>query len=233
MDATETESPRAWSPLSEPERRVVGVLVEKQKTTPDAYPLSLAALVTGCNQKSNRDPVTDYDSDEVEDILDGLRRKGAALLIEGSGRVVRWRHALYEWLGLKGRAVEMAVLAELLLRGPQSLGDLRQRASRMNAIHDLPALQAILDDLEGLGLVTSFSPKASRGAIVSHCLYPPEELERLRTRFASRAAESLDEPRPRSSSSASSAMAEEVADLRGRLEALEAEFAAFKRATGA
>ena len=235
MEPNAPEAPRAWSPLNERERRVVGVLVEKQKTTPDAYPLSLAALVTGCNQKSNRDPVTDYDADDVEEILDGLRRKGAVLMIEGSGRVVRWRHALYEWLGLKGRAVEMAVLAELLLRGPQTEGELRQRASRMNAVHDLPALQAILNDLQAAGLATYLTPTGvRRGAIVSHGLYPPEELERLRSRHANQTEAAEDEPsRPRASSTSEAngrlaALAEEVAALRERLETLEAEFRASK-----
>jgi uncharacterized protein len=109
---------RTWVPLSPAERRVLGVLIEKQKTTPEYYPLSVAAIVTGSNQKSNRDPVTNYDADDVEEVLQGLRKKGAVVQVEGTGRVVRWKHALYEWLDLKNRPVEMAVLAELLLRGP-------------------------------------------------------------------------------------------------------------------
>src|SRR5271169_3790612 len=88
----------SWVPLTPRERRVLGVLVEKAKTTPEYYPLSIAATVTGCNQKSNRDPVTNYDPDDVEEILQGLRKKGASVMVEGSGRVVRWKHTLYEWL---------------------------------------------------------------------------------------------------------------------------------------
>ena len=115
--------------LSPRERRVLGVMVEKAKTTPEYYPMTLAAIVTGCNQKSNRDPVTNYDADDVEDILQDLRQKGAVVKIEGSGRVVRWKHTLYDWL--KVSKVELAVLAELMLRGTQTEGDLRARASRM------------------------------------------------------------------------------------------------------
>src|SRR2546423_3663444 len=132
---------KMWVPLTARERRVVGVLVEKQKTTPEYYPMTLAAIVTACNQKSNRDPVTNYDQDDVEEALHSLRKKGAVILVEGVGRVARWKHTLYEWL--KVSKVELAVLAELLLRGPQTEGDLRARASRMEPLADLPALQAL------------------------------------------------------------------------------------------
>ena len=122
----------SWVPLAPRERRVLGVLVEKAKTTPEYYPLSVAAIVTGCNQKSNRDPVTNYDQDDVEDTLHSLRKKGAVILIEGGGRVARWKHTLYDWM--KVSKVELAVMAELLLRGPQTEGELRARASRMEPL---------------------------------------------------------------------------------------------------
>src|SRR5262245_58448388 len=131
---SETSPPKPWVPLSPRERRVVGVLVEKQKTTAEYYPMSVAALVSGCNQKWNRVPVTEYDVDDVEEIRQGLGHVGAALMVEGSGRVVRWNHTLYDWLDLRNRPVELAVLAELLLRGAQTEGDLRARASRMDPI---------------------------------------------------------------------------------------------------
>jgi uncharacterized protein YceH (UPF0502 family) len=181
--------PRTWVPLSPPERRVLGVLIEKQKTTPDYYPMTIAALVAGCNQKSNRDPITAYDADDVEDALQELRRKGVAVMVEGGGRVVRWKHQAYDWLGLRGRPAEAAVLAELLLRGPQTEGELRQRASRMDPIADLPALQTILNTLNEMGLVVYLTPSGQRrGVIVTHGLCPPEELERVR--------ESLGRQRP-------------------------------------
>ena len=147
--------------------------------------MSIAALVTGCNQKSNRDPVTDYDADDVEETLQGLRQKGAAVRIEGSGRVERWKHNLYEWLDLKGRPVELAVLAELMLRGPQTEGELRGRASRMDEIADLDALHRVLEGLTGRGLVVPLSPPGQRrGVVVTHGLYPPDELERVRRAHA-------------------------------------------------
>src|SRR4051812_50162218 len=97
--AESTGGPGAsWVPLSPRERRVVGVLAEKGKTTPEYYPLSVAAIVAGCNQKSNRDPITNYDQDDVEDTLQSLRKKGATIMVEGGGRVTRWKHTLYDWL---------------------------------------------------------------------------------------------------------------------------------------
>jgi uncharacterized protein len=107
----------AWPALDDNERRVLGVLVEKAKTTPDAYPMSLNALVTGCNQKSNRDPVMELEDWEVEDALQSCKDKGLVVKVVG-GRVERFKHTLYEsWRVDK---VELAVLAELLLRGPQT-----------------------------------------------------------------------------------------------------------------
>src|SRR4051794_11634706 len=191
---------RSWVPLTPRERRVLGVMVEKAKTTPEYYPMTLAAIVTGCNQKSNRDPVTNYDADDVEDILQDLRQKGAVVKIEGSGRVVRWKHTLYDWL--KVSKVEIAILAELLLRGSQTEGDLRARASRMEPLPDLPTLQTHLEALASRGLVVYLSPRGQkRGVMVTHGLYRPEELERERQKHALGAPEVDDEPAPRSSTS--------------------------------
>src|SRR5262245_62384851 len=94
------------------ERRILGVLVEKGKTTPDAYPLSLNALVTGCNQKSNRDPVLELDDADVEEAMVRCKGRGLAVKVVG-GRVERWRHLLYEAWGLD--KVSIAIIAELLL----------------------------------------------------------------------------------------------------------------------
>ena len=133
-----------WPILNPLERRVMGVIVEKAKTTPDVYPMTLNSLVTGCNQKSNRDPVMNVDNVEVEETLDALQAKGLVIKVTG-GRADRWRQALYEvWLVSK---TELAVLAELLLRGPQTEGELRGRAARMEPIDDIEQLRAILKPL--------------------------------------------------------------------------------------
>ncbi len=179
-----TASPeRTWVSLTPRERRILGVLVEKAKTTPEYYPLTIAAIVTGANQKSNRDPITNYDADDVEEILQGLRKKGASIMVEAGGRVVRWKHTLYDWM--KVSKLELAVLAELMLRGPQTEGDLRARASRMEPFPDLQALQTVLDALAPRGLIQYLSPPGQkRGVIVTHGLYPPEEAERVKQAFA-------------------------------------------------
>lgn len=238
---TEPAAERTWVPLDWRERRVMGVLVEKAKTTPEYYPMTLAAVVTGSNQKSNRDPVTNFDADDAEDILQGLRKKGAVVMVEAGGRVVRWKHTLYDWL--KVSKVEIAILAELLLRGSQTEGDLRARASRMEPITDLPALQGHLEALASRNLVVYLSPRGQRrGVMVTHGLYRPEELERERQKHAQGAPEVDDDPAPRSSPgrATSPGLADEVVALReelakhhDRIERLEADLAALKNQLGA
>jgi uncharacterized protein YceH (UPF0502 family) len=174
-------------------------MVEKAKTTPDAYPMSLNALVTGCNQKSNRDPILDLSDLDVEEALVRTQKKGLAIKITG-GRVERWRHNLYEaW---KADKVELAVLAELLLRGPQTEGELRGRASRMEPIDDLDSLRALLRPLKERGLVVYLSPEGRRGTVVTHGFHAPEELARLRDRHEAGEAEAPPVPdRPAAPSS--------------------------------
>ena len=173
-------APESWPVLSPIERRVLGVLVEKQKTsrTADAYPLTLTALVTGCNQKSNRDPVLDLDEVEVEEGLTDLQKKGLVERVTG-GRAERFRHRLYDVWTRNGP--ELAVLAELLLRGPQTKGDLRGRAGRMDAVETLDALEEILRPLAARGLVVYLSDPNKRGALVTHGFHSPEELARLKS----------------------------------------------------
>lgn len=164
-------------PLDAFERRVLGVLIEKAKTTPDQYPLSLNALVTGCNQKSNRDPVMTVDEEQVMRAVAGLRQCGAMAEVFGSGKIPRYRHLAYEWLGVEKE--ELAILGELLLRGEQTEGDLRGRASRMDPIADLDVLRGHLDRLAGRGLVVWLSPPG-RGRMLTHGLLPAEKLEKVR-----------------------------------------------------
>jgi uncharacterized protein len=172
---------RRWQPLSSMDRRVIGVLAEKAKTTPDIYPMSLNAICTGCNQKSNRSPLVQFEPNEVEESLDRLRELGAVGMVEGYGRVQKYRHYLYEWLGVD--KVELAVMTELLLRGDQTVGDLRGRAARMEPLPDLAALRTVLDSLKTKGLVIALTPEG-RGHVVTHALYKPREIESLKAKYA-------------------------------------------------
>ena len=119
---TPPTAPR-WQPLGALDRRVLGVLAEKAKTTPDAYPMSLNGIATGCNQKSNRDPLMQLEPDDVAEALERLRQMGAVGMVEGYGRVTKYRHYLYDWLGVE--KIELSVMTELLLRGAQTEGELR------------------------------------------------------------------------------------------------------------
>lgn len=194
MDTEEKDSaaPQAlkWQALNSRQRRVAGVLVEKAKTTPDAYPMTVNGLVAGCNQKSNRDPQMNLSADDVEQALGELRQMGAVAEVQGTGRVVKYRHYMYEWLGVD--KFEIAVMIELLLRGEQTLGELRQRASRMEPISDLGSLQSIVAGLVRKGLMTELTP-AGRGQMVTHTLYKERELAELRVRFSGPHAPRRDE----------------------------------------
>ena len=131
--------------LDEVEIRVLGTLLEKEATTPEYYPLSLNALVNGCNQKSNREPVVSYDGGTVERALEGLRAKKFALFVTGSGRVDKYGQRLSETLNLGRR--ESAVLCVLFLRGPQTLGEIKDRSERMFSFGDLTELEHLLEKL--------------------------------------------------------------------------------------
>lgn len=172
-----------WQPIGPVERRVLGVLVEKAKTTPDAYPMTLNALVAGCNQKSNRHPLMQLGPEDVEQALDHLRQCGAAGIVQGLGRVDKYRHYFYEWLGVD--KVEAAVITELFLRGAQTEGELRAHVARMEPVADLHALRQVLASLRAKGLIVSLTPEG-RGHVVAHALYLPQEMERLRREYSGR-----------------------------------------------
>ena len=177
--------PKKWRPLSRRQRRVVGVLVEKAKTTPESYPMSLNAIMVGCNQKTNRAPLMNLTQDEVEQLLEQLRHIGAVVEVQGGGRVPKYKHLLYDWLGVD--KVELAVMAELLLRGEQTVGELRGRAARMEPIADLAALRPVLESLVAKGLVVELTPEG-RGQMITHHLYEPQELSQLKERVTAEAA---------------------------------------------
>lgn len=132
------------------EARVIGSLIEKAITTPDQYPLSLNALTNACNQKSNRDPVLELEEGSVQQALDSLARKH--LIMEKSGfgsRVPKYQHRFCNtgFGSLEFSAIQTAILCELLLRGPQTPGELRSRASRMAAVNDASEIEAALNGL--------------------------------------------------------------------------------------
>jgi uncharacterized protein YceH (UPF0502 family) len=134
------------------EIRVVGCLIEKQRTTPDAYPLSLNSLRLACNQATNRDPVVDYDEETVAAALRRLALRGWTRLASGAGsRARKYRHLMGEALGVD--EAELALLGVLMLRGPQTPGELKQRSERLHGFADLAAVQAGLDGLVERGYV--------------------------------------------------------------------------------
>jgi uncharacterized protein YceH (UPF0502 family) len=178
MSTTGNESSTVkWQPLNPRQRRVAGVLIEKAKTVPDSYPMTLNGIITGCNQKSNRDPQMDLSEDEVQEVLEELKRMGVVIEVITTGsRVPKYKHNLYDWLGVD--KVEIAVMTELLLRGEQTLGELRARAARMEPIPDLGTLQTIFQSLLAKKLVRELTPPG-RGQLVSHNLYKDRELPEL------------------------------------------------------
>lgn len=212
--------------LTADESRVLGVLIEKALTTPGQYPLSLNALTVGANQKNNRDPVTDLSEERVYDAVDSLRRKGLVreVMLSGS-RVSKFKHEVRERFAIS--LEEMVILAELWLRGPQSPGELRGRASRMHPLGPVEDVQRTLEGMKGpreaVGgpLVREIAPgpgeRAHRFAqVVCPDLHPitPAAERPAPAREASGAGEGLlDRVRQ---------LEAEVGDLKARLERLEA-----------
>lgn len=208
--------PPTWPVLNLRERRVLGVLVEKAKTTPDVYPMSLNALTTGCNQKSNRDPVLNLSDADVEDVLAACQKKGLVIKVTG-GRVERWRQQLYEaWHVGK---VELAVVTELLLRGPQTEGELRAHASRMEPIADVDALRAVIKTLAERKLVVRLGEEGRRGSMITHGFHDPKDLERLRATVG-QGGGSEEEPAAPSTSAPARAASSALADLQAEVTAL-------------
>ncbi len=206
--------------LSRDARRVLGVLVEKAKTTPDAYPLTVSGLISGCNQKSNRLPVLQLDEGDVLAALDELKRVGAAREVQGNGRVIKYRHAAYEWLDVDSPGA--AVMTEFLLRGPQTLGEIRTRASRMYALDDLKVVGEIIDSLIAKNLVEPLTPPG-RGQTFAHKLYPPDERQYLEARLekqASAATESAPTS-PKVNLTAVDALIARLESVNERIDALE------------
>jgi len=193
------------------EVRVLGCLIEKQRTTPDVYPLSLNSLRAACNQSTNRDPVVEYGEDAIRDALHRLGRRRWTRFASGA-RAAKYRHLLDESPGLT--AAEQALLAIPMLRGPQTPGELRQRVDRLHSFPDQAAFDATLERL------------IERGFIARHARRPGQKEER----YAHRLSEDLEDeppatPAPPSFQPAPRAPAAIRSDVE-RLERLEREVAA-------
>jgi len=130
--------------LTEPEIRVLGSLIEKETTTPEYYPMSRNAITNACNQKTNREPVVSYQEDEVWDVLLSLRDKGLVIVCEGN-RVLKFDNYLADKLGLSG--AEVAAICVLMLRGPQTPGEIRNRSDRLYSFAELSEVETTLDGL--------------------------------------------------------------------------------------
>jgi uncharacterized protein len=218
----------AWPVLSPVEIRVLGCLVEKAVTTPDIYPLTLNALTHACNQKSNRDPVMSLDEADVVAALDALRHtyRLAALVHTAGSRVEKFKHAVSQVIALNPE--QAAILCELLLRGPETVGELRTRATRLHPFHDLDHVQHVLDELAGHAggpLVVKLPREPGRREPRwMHLLAGPIDAAGLPAEHAPRHAA---QRAPQTAES--SELNETVRALREELAALKAEFAEFRR----
>lgn len=214
--------------LSAVEVRVLGALVEKQVTTPDYYPLTLNALVNACNQLTNREPVVSYDETTVVRALDGLREKRLATLFSGAeSRVAKYKHNLGDVLVLT--PAETAVLCVLMLRGPQTVGELRTRTERLFVFDTLPEVEETLSALaarapQPLALKLPRQP-GTKESRYSHLLSGPVELP---------APTHVPPPEPatlivRAENERAARLEQDVATLRAELTELRQQFADFRR----
>lgn len=203
------------------EIRVAGCLVEKQRTTPDAYPLSLNALRLACNQATNREPVVDYDEATVSEALRRLALRGWTRLASGAGsRARKYRHLLPEALGVD--EAELALLAVLMLRGAQTPGELKQRSDRLHGFADLAAVEEALD-----GLI-------DRGYAVRHERRPGQKEQRYQQVLGGLEDELVGEAEgPEPAESAEIAPAEDrLTRVERELAELRAELASLREALG-
>ncbi len=219
-----------WKPLSRLQRRVAGVLVEKSKTTPDIYPMTVNGIKTAANQKSNRLPKMDLDEDDVKETLDELRELGAVIEVIGDGRMPKYKHTLYEWFDVE--RAELAVMAELLLRGEQSLGDLRARAARMEKIAGINDLKPIVASLLEKNLMVELTP-AGRGQVVTHNVYTQDEMNRLQAKFENGCSDNAPVPNAAQAKEVVgnlnlNAIQQVVSDLQEKVQRLEMELAEIK-----
>jgi uncharacterized protein len=207
--------------LDPAEVRVLGCLIEKQRTTPDQYPLSLNALRLACNQSTNRDPVVSYDEDTVRGAVQRLGKRRYSRLASGhSSRASKYRHLLDEELHLD--AAEQALLAVLMLRGPQTPGELKQRTERMQRFADITALHDVLTGLIERGYVAELARRpGQKEERYRHRL--SEDLEDAEPEAAAGAPPEVVVPPPPRRDERLDRLEAEVAELREQLAALRAE----------
>lgn len=208
--------------LDRTEQRIVGVLIEKQLTVPDSYPMSENALVDGCNQKNNRDPVTEYATFQVAGALMAMQEKGWIARVEGGGRVAKFKHRAVEQL-VQCSPKELALLAELLLRGPQAPGALKPRVARM-ACHGSPEeIEAMLRALASRNLTEQMQQlPRERDRRWRHLLGDGSELQNTPPANPS-------EPRAAATAAASVAGAAQQAELAARVAKLEQQVESLQR----
>jgi len=211
-------------PLTAAEARVLGTLMEKARTVPDSYPMSLNTIVAGCNQKSSRDPLTNFGESEVQEALDGLKRRSLAFTSRGS-RVDRWEHNFQRALVVPEQSA--VLLGLLMLRGPQTAGELRIHSERWYRFADISSVEAFLDELrnrteERGGPLVVQLPRApgAREARWAHLLCGPVD--------ATPAAEEPAAAAPSATGAVGlagrvAALEDEVARLRAQLEDLSAQ----------
>jgi uncharacterized protein YceH (UPF0502 family) len=206
------------------EVRVLGCLIEKQRTTPDAYPLSLNALRLACNQTTNRDPVVRYDEEMIRGALHRLGRRRYTRLTSGhSSRAAKYRHLLDEALGI-GQP-EQAVLAVLLLRGDQTPGELKQRTERMQGFAGLDELQDVLTGMIDRGLVAQLARRpGQKEDRFRHRL--SDELDEDESAAVAAAPAAVVVPPPPRRDERLDKLEREVAELREELAALRSELGA-------
>jgi uncharacterized protein YceH (UPF0502 family) len=217
-------------PLNEVERRVLGVLMEKQLAQPQYYPMTVNAIVAACNQKSNRDPLMQLDEDAVWATLEAMRTRGlvSRLLPGGASRVERFKHEAKEVLGWE--KPQRAVLAELLLRGPQTVGELRNRCTRMFPFENAESVGAVLEVLSAADPpVVAALPRAPGQSAVrhTHLLYYPEEQPQPAAASAPPATPSA-QPGPPPAAEEASDLRTTIADLQQRLASIEARVSALE-----
>lgn len=204
-------------PLSSEEARVLGCLVEKQMTTPEYYPMTVNALVAAANQRNNRDPVVTYDEEIVERALSGLNERGLSRFTRTAGaRSLKYVHKAGDALGVDDQ--QLAVLAVLLLRGPQTSGELRSRTERYVDLPDLAAVEEVLEDL-----ITRDEPLVERLERV------PGQKER---RYLTLLVDAVPPGRSEPSASGEEIAVQDRSDLEARIEALETRLARIERELG-